>query len=152
MVSGLSSERVTTARRVEAVQPALDAFESCEIRIVDLPLNQSGDYDWRTNTTTGQSAPIELYSGPAQVQVYRFTLTMDAPVGSVDQVRNVRFTVSQKLLGDVDVRKGNRIFITSCPLNPSLTSYQFVVNSGLNSGSPFRRTFETEVDMARILQ
>ena len=106
-------------------------------------------------TTTGARTRVRtqsLWSGEAQAQVYRFTLTMDAPVGSVDQVRNVRFTADARgELNSLDIRKGMRVRVVSCEKNPSLERYQYVVNSGLNSGSNFRRTIETEVDMARVV-
>jgi hypothetical protein len=148
----LNSRPAIDPRWIESVQSPLDGFVSCEIELLDMNLaEQDTDYDWRTNTSTG-SAPEVLFSGSAQVQVYRFTLTMDAPVGSVDQVRNARFTVNPNDFGDIDVRKGQQVRVTACEVNPSLMTYQFVVNSGLNSGLNFRRTIETEVDMARVVR
>lgn len=75
---------------------------------------------------------------------------MDAPAGSVDQVRNVRFTLNKTISEGIDIRKGQIVRVTSCPLDSSLERYQYIVNSGLNSGWSFRRTIETEVDMARV--
>lgn len=136
---------------IAAAQPTLDGFLNCTIELVDLHLGEvPATYDWRTNTGSNSTTEV-LFSGDAQMQVYRFTLTMDAPAGSVDQVRNARFTVSAEEIGDIDVRKNMIIRVTSCPNNTTLERYQYVVNSGLNSGWALRRTIETEVDMARVV-
>lgn len=150
-MSNLSGRKIIGSRWVEAVQPALDGFVNVEIELVDLQRETTTEYNWKTNKG-GTSAPVSLYTGEAQFQVYRFTLTMDAPVGSVDQVRNGRFTVKRDLIGDIDIRKGMEIRITACEDNPSLMTYQYVVNSGLNAGTPLRRTIETEIDMARVVR
>lgn len=148
----LNNRATADPRWIQHVQNPLDGFLNCEIQLLDMNLREDDgrNFDWKTNT--GSSAtPDILYAGVAQLQVYRFTLTMDAPVGSVDQVRNVRFTLPRKVGLDLDIRKGMQIAVTSCENDPSLTRYQYVVNSGLNSGWGFRRTIETEVDMARII-
>lgn len=147
----LNKRPVIDPRWKTSVQSPLDGFLNCEIELLDMHLDEDGvGYNPVTNTG-GDSAPEVLFSGSAQMQVYRFTLTMDAPVGSVDQVRNARFTVRLDEIGDVDIRKGQRVRITSCPDDPALERFQYVVNSGFNSGSAFRRTIETEVDMARVV-
>lgn len=148
----LNSRPTADPRWIEHVQNPLDGFINCEIDVLDMHLSSDDgrNYDWRTNQgATG--APTILYSGLAQLQVYRFTLTMDAPVGSVDQVRNVRFTLPRKTALELNIRKGMQVRVNSCPNDPALTRYQYVVNSGLNSGWGFRRTIETEVDMARVI-
>lgn len=129
----------------------MDGFINCTIALIDEKYELDGaDYNWYTNEDSG-STPVILWTGPAQAQIYRFTLTMDAPVGAVDQVRTVRFTVDAPEVQGLDIRKGMQVRVLEAPLNPSLVTYQFVVNSGLNSGIPFRRTIETEVDMGRVL-
>lgn len=139
-------------RWVESAQQPLDGFLNCTIELLDMNMGDQSavEYDWKTNQG-GSVEPVVLFSGDAQVQVYRFTLTMDAPVGSVDQVRNARFTVKQAEIDGLDIRKGMQVRVTSCPGNNTLERYQYVVNSGLNSGTPFRRTIETEIDMARVI-
>lgn len=134
-----------------ASDQVFDRLVSCTISLYDAQLLSDGvGYDWRTNTNAN-SDPTLLFTGEAQLQVYRFTLVMDAPAGSVDQVRNVRFTVNHKDIENVTIRKGQRIFVDLCPDDHTLEKYQYVVNSGLNSGKSFRRTIETEVDMARVM-
>lgn len=129
----------------------LGGFINCTISLYDAQLLQDGaGYDWRTNANAN-SDPTLLFSGEAQMQVYRFTLVMDAPAGSVDQVRNARFTIDHADIEGVVIRKGQRIFIDACESDSTLEKYQYVVNSGFNSGSAFRRTIETEVDMARVM-
>lgn len=141
-----------SARRAEAVTRIWDDWLNCDIRLIDMNWREDGgDYNWLANTG-GLAEPVVLFEGPAQMQVYRFTLVMDAPVGSVDQVRTARFTVGRELLDPaMDIRKGMQIRVLACDHNPSLETYEYVVSSGLNSGSNFRRTIECEVDMARIV-
>lgn len=147
----LNNRPAIDARWIASVQPTLSGFLNCQIELYDMNLDEAGaDYNWATNEGFGATRTL-LYSGEAQLQVYRFTLTMDAPAGSVDQVRNVRFTVNKEEISGVDVRKGQMIFVTSCENDPALTRFQYVVNSGLNSGASFRRTIECEVDMARVI-
>lgn len=149
-MSNLAGRRILGPEWSNAAQGPLDGMQNCTIELLDMRTEIQGEYSWVTNTG-GTAAPVVVYSGEAQMQVYRFTLTMDAPVGSVDQVRNARFTVSRDLIGDIDIRKGMQIRVTACDDNPTLTTYQYVVNSGFTSGSALRRTIETEVDMARVV-
>lgn len=129
----------------------MGGFVNCTIALLDEQSEKDGqDYNWYTNEDAGSDVLL-LWSGEAQVQIFRFTLTMDAPVGSVDQVRTVRFTVDRAEFGEIDVRKGMQVRVLDAPMNQSLRSYQYIVNSGLNSGTPIRRTIECEVDMGRVL-
>ena len=148
----LNSRGTLHPRWIEAVQRPLDGFLNCELELYDVDMLDNGaNYDWRTNTGANGGATI-LFTGPAQLQVYRFTLTMDAPAGSVDQVRSARFTIDHEDIAGVTVRKGQMVRVTSAPNDPSLEHYQYVVNSGFNSASSFRRTIECEVDMARVVE
>ena len=137
----------------ESTGQVMDAFLNCMIELYDQEQAEDGsDYNWKTNEG-GTADSVLLWSGAAQLQVFRFTLTMDAPVGSVDQIRSVRFTVDANDPGivDLDIRRGQSIRVIECPMNTTLLRYQYVVNSGLNSGSNMRRTIETEVDMTRVI-
>ena len=149
-MSNLAGRKIISAAWTDAIQPTLDGFVNCSIRIMGMSTGDISDYNWATNSG-GTAEPTVLYEGEAQFQIYRFTLTMDAPAGSVDQVRNGRFTIKRDLIGDVDIRKGAQVRILDAPDNPTLLTYQFVVNSGINSGTPARRTIETEIDMARMV-
>lgn len=149
---GINNRSAIHPRWVRSADPVLDGFINCTISLYDAQLLQDGaqSYDWRTNTNANAD-PTLLFTGEAQLQVYRFTLVMDAPAGSVDQVRNARFTIEHEDIANVVVRKGQRIFVDACENDHTLEKYQYVVNSGFNSGSSFRRTIETEVDMARVM-
>jgi hypothetical protein len=148
---GLNARPSVDPRWRSHTDPTLDGWINCTISLYDAQLlENAADYDWKTNTGAN-AAPTLLFSGEAQMQVYRFTLVMDAPAGSVDQVRNARFTVDHKDIGDIFIRKGQRVFVDACPNDPTLEKYQYVVNSGFNSPWSFRRTIETEVDMARVM-
>lgn len=148
---GINNRGATHPRWTRSADITLDGFINCTISLYDAQLLADGvGYDWKTNTNAN-SEPTLLFRGEAQMQVYRFTLVMDAPAGSVDQVRNARFTINHKDIENVVIRKGQRIFIDLCEDDHTLEKYQYVVNSGFNSGSSFRRTIETEVDMARVM-
>lgn len=129
-----------------------DQLTNATIEVLDMNLDAGAvDYNWLTNEEHAP-APDVLYRGPAHMQVFRFTLTMDAPVGSVDQVRSARFTINTALFSpEIDVRKGVQIRVIECAKNPSLETYHYIVNSGLNSSHNFRRTIECDVDMGRVL-
>ncbi len=135
------------------VENSLAAFDNVEFELLDMKrrLDNADDWDWKTDTTSGDTTPQVLFrTDRAQMQVFRFTLTMDGPVGSVDQYRTVRFTFDHRVQPDLRISAGMAIRVVSCPGNPTNESYVYIVNSGLNSGSPFRRTIEAEVDMRRI--
>jgi hypothetical protein len=137
--------------RDHAAEPLGDAG-NCVIDLLDMNLEDDGTaYNWQTNAG-GYSEPTVLMSGVvAQLQVYRFTLTVDAPAGSVDQTRSVRFVVDRADAEGIDIRKGQMIRVLECENDESLTRYQYTVNSGLNGGWALKRTIETEVDMARVV-
>lgn len=153
----LAKRSVIHPWRERRVQHVLDQFDNCTFSLYDQDLlddyDRSLNYDWRANTGADGSNRTRLFGPiPGQVQVYRFTLTVDAPVGGVDQYRTVRFTARASDVGDLDIRRGMVVEVDSCPQNPSLETYQFIVASGLNAGAPFRRTIECEVDMARVIE
>lgn len=129
-----------------------DQFTNATIEVIDMNLEDGAPgYNWFTNEESAPSTAI-IYRGVAHMQVFRFTLTMDAPVGSVDQVRSARFTINPLLLSpEIDIRKGAQIRVIECATNPSLETYHYIVNSGLNSSHNFRRTIECDVDMGRVL-
>jgi hypothetical protein len=148
---GINARGSVDPRWRRAADYTLSGWVNCTISLYDAQLlNDGTGYDWRTNTGANAD-PTLLFTGEAQMQVYRFTLVMDAPAGSVDQVRNARFTIAHTDIEGVTVRKGQRIIEDSFPNETTLEKYQYVVNSGLNSGWSFRRTIETEVDMARVM-
>lgn len=148
----LNKRPIISEQWINSVQPTLDGFLNCEIELLDMKTEEdwNAGYDWKANT--GTAVPDVLWSGAAQIQVYRFTLTVDAPVGSVDQTRTVRFTMPMADIAGIHIRKGQRIRVTSCDNDPEVMTYQYNVVSGLNSGAGFRRTIECEVDMARVVE
>lgn len=135
------------------IEQSLASFDNVAIELLDMRRrdDKATDWDWKTDSQGPDVAPTVLFSTDrAQMQVFRFTLTMDGPVGSVDQYRTVRFTFDHRVAPDLRISAGMAVRVTSCPGNPANTSYVYIVNSGLNSGSPFRRTIECEVDMRRV--
>jgi hypothetical protein len=133
---------------------ALGGFINCTIDLYDMNWGQDGkadEYNWQTNSGATVEPTLLIGGVDAQIQVYRFTLTMDAPVGSVDQVRTVRFTINSEDADGIDIRQGQMVRVTSCEGDSALERYQYTVNSGINSPVSFKRTIECEVDMKRIV-
>lgn len=147
----LATRSAIDPRWQAAAGVVLDGFLNCEIELWDQEMTaDASNFNWKTNTGSGGSSTL-LFAAPAQLQIFRFTLTMDAPAGSVDQIRSVRFTLDRNLVEGINVRRGQSVRVTSCPSDSTLEHYQYVVNSGINSPSAFRRTIETEVDMTRVI-
>jgi hypothetical protein len=132
-----------------AAIPFLEGFANSIIAIFDPNSeNDSTNFDPRLNTT---SAPVtELWRGEGQLAVFRQTLNADAPVGSVTQIRSVRFTVD--LDGpQMPVRKGLIVRVIECEHDPAAQAFEYTVTSGINSGLAWRRTIEAESDMSVIV-
>lgn len=129
----------------------LAGFKNAIIQIIDpnTTLADVGYSAW-TNTALNPNAPIVMWEGAAQLQVFRQTLNAEVPAGAITQVRSVRFTVP--IDGPVEpVRKGLIVKVLSCSGDPDATRYQYTVTSGLGSGLGWDRTIEAESDMSVIL-
>lgn len=149
-MSNLNNRSALDPRWLQWALSTLRAFESVLIAVYD-PNTQSAGKGWDVYAGPGGTArPILMWEGPAQMQVFRQTLTMDDVAGSVTQVRSVRFTASLDNV-NLPVRKGLIVRVTSCPHDPDAEQYEYVVVSGLNSGLAFKRTIETESDMSAIV-
>lgn len=151
VVSNLNNRSALDPRWGRWALRTLDAFESCIISIYDMNTEDAGRDFHPFAPPGGQvSRSTKLFTGPAQMQVYRQTLTMDDVAGSVTQVRSVRFTTG--LDGpNFPVRKGLVVRVDSNPHDPDAENYEYIVTSGLNSGLAWKRTIECEVDMAVIV-
>lgn len=90
--------------------------------------------------------PTLLWTGRAQMQVYRQSLTVDDVAGSVTQLRSVRFTMS---LEDTQfiIRKGMIVRVTATDHDSQDIQYEYTVTSAANSGLAWKRTIEAETDM-----
>lgn len=171
-MSNLNSRSALHPRWTVAPLRALEAFEQCIIAIFDPNSADSGNdyspYATATGFGFGQggfgegafgggsggggaqtSLPIRLWQGKAQFQVYRQSLTVDDVAGSVNQIRSVRITASNDGIL-LPLRKGLIIRVISCPLNPTLESYEVTVTSGMSSALAWKRVIEGEVDQSVI--
>lgn len=127
----------------------LSAFATCTIGIYD-PNNEDNGDNFDPYGPPVNNASILLWSGEAQMQVFRQTLNADDVAGSVTQLRSVRFTAP--LDGpDMPVRKGLIVRVLQCDHDPAAEQYEYIVVSGLNSGLAWKRTIETEVDQAVLV-
>ena len=128
---------------------ALKAFRTVIIAIFD-PMSENNGTDYNPFKQGKTSVPKLLYTGAAQMAVFRQTLNADDVAGSVTQVRSVRFTTD--LNGpDLPVRKGLIVRVTSCPHDRDAEQYEYTVTSGINSGLAWMRTIEAESDMAVVV-
>lgn len=174
-MSNLNSRSALHPRWTYAPLRPLLAFEQCVIAIFDPNSRNSGD-NYNPYATSGEgygfglggfgedtfggtgsggprplgtSIPIKLWEGPAQLQVYRQSLTVDDVAGSVNQLRSVRITASKEGVA-MPIRKGLIVRVISCELNPTLLSYEVTVTSGMGSALAWKRTIEGEVDMSVV--
>lgn len=171
-MSNLNSRSALHPRWTKAPLRVLAAFEECIIAIFDPNSTDSGntyspyaasggivfgfgdgpfgeDSFGGVASSDGTSLPIRLWQGPAQFQVYRQALTVDDVAGSVNQLRSVRITAPADG-PTMPLRKGLIVRVISCPLNPSLESYEVTVTSGMSSALAWKRVIEGEVDQSVI--
>lgn len=90
--------------------------------------------------------PTLLWTGPAQMQVYRQSLTVDDVAGSVTQIRSVRFTMSLEETQFI-IRKGMIVRVVATDYDSQDIQYEYTVTSAANSGLAWKRTIEAETDM-----
>lgn len=129
----------------------MSGFENCIIRIYDMETMEDRKvFNPYSPSAPKSAASTVLFEGPAQMQVYRQTLNADDVSGGLTHLRSVRFTANKKNIS-FPVRKGLIVHIISCPNDPVLETYEYVVTSGLNGALAWRRTIECESDMiARV--
>jgi hypothetical protein len=124
----------------------LDGFATVVISIFAPNSLQADDFNWYTNQ--GSTPPTLLWTGPAQMQVFRQTLNADSVAGSVVQVRSARFTVNKGEGPATRISEGMVVRVTEVGEDVDLLTYEFTVTSGVNADLAFRRTIEAEVNMA----
>lgn len=90
--------------------------------------------------------PTLLWQGPAQLQVYRQSLTVDDVAGSVTQLRSVRITLPMEGT-NFPIRKGMIVRVISSTSDNQDLTYEYTVTSGISSPLAFKRTIEAETDM-----
>jgi hypothetical protein len=93
---------------------------------------------------------VVVWSGKGQVQVFRQAINTFMPVGSVTQMRRIRFT-SSDADPTISVREGFQVRITACKNVPELLKYQFTITSAITADLAFTREFEAEADTGTII-
>lgn len=156
-LAGTNGKAMTNLAKRPALHPdwhlwglgTLNAFRTVVIAIFD-PVSELNGDNFSPFGAPTTSVPKLLYTGAAQMAVFRQTLNADDVAGSVTQVRSVRFTTD--LNGpDLPVRKGLLVRITSCPHDRDAEQYEYTVTSGINSGLAWTRTIEAESDMGVVV-
>lgn len=146
---GVNNRGSVDPRYVTHQNITLAGFMNCTLQILD-PNIDGIDSTYSAWTNAGMSAPTMLWSGPAQMNVFRQTLNAEVPGGAITQVRSLRFIVP-KAGPSFPVRKGLQVRVTLCVDDPAATRYQYTVTSGLGAGLGWGRTIEAESDMSVIL-
>lgn len=143
---GLNSRGATHPKMIQSAADVLSGFESCEIEIVD-PNTNSGNDNFNVWTNETGSEPNVVWSGSAQMQVFRQTLTLEIPAGGMTQVRSARFTISDEVAPYVPGGFIVRVTAVDSNRNADAMNYQYTVTSGIRAPHAFTTTLECEVDM-----
>lgn len=100
----------------------------------------SQTYDPLTNSWSGSTTT--LFTGAARVQ----------PINSVSEtaenynptfIKTVRVQIEAS---DIDIRPNDRLIVTACENNPTLTKFIYTVTDVLNSSNAWERTLLCKVD------
>jgi hypothetical protein len=120
----------------------LRALQLAEVKIY----NSGGTapvYNPTTNTWTSTSD--DIFVGPARIQ----------PVNSVNEladsynptfIKTVRVQIPAITTGETAIRPNDRMRVTACAANPSLTTFIYIVTDVLNSSNAWERTLLCKVD------
>lgn len=117
------------------------------LQLADVTIYNSGGtaptYNATTNTWT--STANELFVGRARIQ----------PVNSVNElsdsynptfIKTVRVQIPAIAADEVAIRPNDRMRVTACDANPSLTTFIYIVTDVLNSSNAWERTLLCKVD------
>lgn len=128
---------------------ALSGFETCVIEIIDPNAEALGnDFNPFANTFTNKG--VVLWAGSGQVQTFRQAVNTFSAVGTVTQVRRIRFT-SSDIGPQIPIREGMQVKVIACENVPDLLRYQFTINSPVTGDLAFTREFEAQVDTGTII-
>lgn len=147
---GINARPSVHPRVAGHVASSFSGFEICSIQIID-PNTMSGNDNFEPWTNATGSTPAVVWSGRAQMQIFRQTLTVEVPAGGMTQVRSARFTIHGSTVPVIP--RGFIVRVTSVDPAGSqdAMSYQYVVTSALEAPTAFSSTLECEVDMGVIL-
>lgn len=149
-MTNLNSRSALHPRWTKAPLRVLESFEACVIAIYEPNIGGASARDWNPLDGPGATAaPTLLWQGPAQLQVYRQSLTVDDVAGSVTQLRSIRITLP--LETPVMVHKGLMIRVVDSDLNPEAKQYEYIVTSGMTSPLAFKMVIEAEADQAVVV-
>jgi hypothetical protein len=137
-------------RMLRAVKVPLRGMETATISLIAPNSVDLDDTDWTPWLNNLSNTSSVYWSGEAQVAVFRQTLNTFMPVGSITQIRSVRFTVVDDGFPN-PVRKGDRVVVTACPTAPDLRNYQYTITSAITGSLPFSHDIEAEADMGVYL-
>jgi hypothetical protein len=150
----LNSRGAIHPKYVDHVAPVLRGFAQCTITIFD-PQTNSGvsGFDAWNNVQDGTTAAI--WTGKAQMQVFRQTLNAETPAGGITQIRSVRFTVPLEDIRTLATRikKGQQVHVTSVESigDDDVMTYQYTITSGVGATLGWTRTIEAETNVSVVV-
>lgn len=147
-MANLNSRSFIHPRYTQSARKFADSFANCTIQIID-PKSDSGDesYSPWTNAATTDTTQV-VWTGSADMIVYRNSLLTYQPEQAITYERSVRFTLRNGALKGVQINKGYWIRITDAPHNEDLESYLYVILNDVNSELALTANIEATVDMS----
>jgi hypothetical protein len=143
---GVNNRKTYDPRMQAEARFTLSRMETANISLIN-PTDDALGTDFDVWANTFANPAVAYFTGNAQVNVFRQTLNTFTPVGSITQMRSIRFTITDVNFPD-GVRKGDRVIVNSCSTAPDLVNYQFTVTSAITSSHPLTHDIEAEADMA----
>ena len=135
---------IFTQRWVDGLKHVPESGMAAEIAMYTL-----GDkvYDEATNTYV--YTKNYLYTGKARVQPLRSATPRILP-NDTTSVQTVLISLPIDAVLNEDIRPSVQVRVTSAPLNPSLTKYQYIIKEIADSSNPLERTFQAEVNQEAV--
>lgn len=130
---------------VEALRGAPESGMASTVLIYDPNVSES-IYDPDTDTWNDVQEPI--WTGPARVQPLRSANNKDQP-GNETTVQTVLVSIPISTNTE-NFRAGLQLDVLTAPLNPSLLTYQFVLQEIVDSSNPLERTLMFTVDQETV--
>lgn len=132
---------------VNSVKGAPESAMVATVYIFD-PRSSLEVYDAETDVWT--EVPTSVYSGRGRVQPLRSANDKEQP-GNETTVQAVLVSLPIAETATLNFRPGLQMNVLTAPLNPSLTTYQFVLQEITDSSNPIERTLIFQVNQETVV-
>lgn len=133
-----------TQEWVDGLKGVPESGMAAQIKII-IPGEDTG---WDEATNTPITAPdVVLYTGKARVQPIRSANQKAVPTNSTS-VQTVLFSIPIAVKS-LALKLHYQVRVIDSPLNPTLTSYVYVLSEVLDSSNPLEKTFYCTVDLEK---